>query len=246
MDTTVTDLATRMRNVVKLRTRMRRLVASVRPKGWIRDDFHKLYYQLERQTWGNTLWLGTGTLKCPFDLWTYQEILHEVQPDLILETGTWDGGTALFLASMCDLMNRGRVVTIDINERPGRPQHQRITYLRGSSTSPEIVQRVRTGIGKDERILVLLDSDHRKDHVLRELAIYGDLVTPGSYVIVEDTNINGHPVDPTFGSGPMEALQEFLRKDHRFEIDRTREKFLLTFNPSGFLRKIGDAQPATA
>ncbi|HEV3168102.1 MAG TPA: CmcI family methyltransferase [Isosphaeraceae bacterium] len=210
-----------------------------RPKRQIVDDFHKLYYLLEPQTWGNTKWFGTDTLKCPFDLWTYQEILHEVQPDLIVETGTWGGGSALFLASMFDLMNRGSVVTIDIEEKPGRPQHQRITYMLGSSTAPEIVQRVRSMIGADDRVLVILDSDHSKDHVLRELEIYSDLVTPGSYVIVEDSNVNGHPVSPSFGPGPMEALREFLGRDQRFEIDRTREKFMLTFNPSGYLRRTG-------
>jgi len=229
----------------RVRTRMRQFVAARRPKRRILDDFHKLYYDLGPQTWGNTQWLGTSTLKCPFDLWTYQEILYEVKPDLIVETGTWVGGSALFLATMCDLMNRGRIVTIDITENAGRSQHQRITYLLGSSTSPEIVHRVRSMIGKDDRVMVILDSDHRKDHVLRELELYSDMVTPGSYVIVEDSNVNGHPVHPSFGLGPMEALREFMSKDRRFETDRSRQKFLLTFNPDGYLRKIGDALPTT-
>jgi cephalosporin hydroxylase len=237
------DFAARLQHLVRRRTRQ--FVAARRPKRRVVDDFHKLYYDLQGQTWDNTQWLGIGTLKCPFDLWTYQEILHEVKPDLIVETGTWGGGSALFLASICDLMNRGRVVTIDIKERTGRPQHPRITYLLGSSTSPEIVQRIRSTIGNDDRVLVILDSDHRKDHVVRELEIYSDLVTSGSYVIVEDSNVNGHPVDPAFGSGPMEALREFLSKDNRFMPDRTREKFLLTFNPNGYLRRIGDVLPAT-
>ena len=239
----MSDFASRLRHFVT--RRVRRFVAARQPKGRIVDDFHKLYYDLQRQTWGNTQWLGTGTLKCPFDLWTYQEILFEVKPDLIIETGTWDGGSAMFLASICDLMNRGRVVTIDINEKAGRPQHERITYLLGSSTSAEIVQRVTTTIATGDRVLVILDSDHRRDHVLRELEIYSDLVTPGSYVIVEDSNVNGHPVDPSFGAGPMEALREFLTNDHRFKPDLNREKFLLTFNPSGYLRKSGDPLPTT-
>ncbi len=145
------------------------------------------------------------------------------QPDH--RNGDVGGGSARFLASICDLMNRGRIVTIDIEDKPDRPQHQRITYMLGSSTSPEIVERVRSMIGTDDRVLVILDSDHSKAHILQELVIYSDLVTPGSYVIVEDSNVNGHPVSPSYGPGPMEALREFLSHDHRFEIDHTREKF---------------------
>jgi cephalosporin hydroxylase len=107
------------------------------------------------------------------------------------------------------------------------------------------VERVRDSIRTSDRVLVILDSDHRKDHVLRELEIYSDLVTSGSYLIVEDSNVNGHPVDSAFGAGPMEALREFLSNDHRFKPDLNREKFLLTFNPNGYLRKIGEALPAT-
>ena len=85
--------------------------------------------------------------------------------------------------------------------------------------------------------MVVLDSDHHRDHVLAELRTYSALVTPGSYLIVEDTNINGHPVRPEFGPGPMEAVDEFLRESPDFAIDPEREKFFLTFNPRGFLRR---------
>jgi cephalosporin hydroxylase len=89
-----------------------------------------------------------------------------------------------------------------------------------------------------DTVLVLLDSDHAKDHVLREIGVYGTLVTPGSYLVVEDTNVNGHPVEPEFGPGPMEAVEEFLRERRDFVVDETREKFYLTFNPRGYLRKV--------
>jgi len=84
---------------------------------------------------------------------------------------------------------------------------------------------------------VILDSDHARHHVLEELRIYGRLVSPESYVVVEDTNVNGHPVFPEHGAGPMEAVDEFLAQNDQFEIDLAREKFFLTFNPRGFLRK---------
>src|SRR4029079_1411857 len=107
------------------------------------DQFHALYYASRGQTWGNTFWLGHRVLKCPLDLWIYQEILHELRPDLIVETGTYLGGSALFLASICDLLGHGEILTIDLDWREGRPQHPRITYLTGPSTSRAILRQVR-------------------------------------------------------------------------------------------------------
>ena len=85
--------------------------------------------------------------------------------------------------------------------------------------------------------MVVLDSNHSRDHVLRELEVYGPLVTPGCYLVVEDTNVNGHPVLPDHGPGPMEAVEEFLATTDDFEVDRGRENRLLSFNPSGYLRR---------
>lgn len=204
------------------------------------DGFHHLYYDSAESggTWKNTCWLGVPTEKCPLDLWIYQEILWEVKPDVIVETGTRWGGSALFLASICDVLGRGRVITIDI-EIPGeRPVHSRITYLAGSSTSPDIVEEVKDEIGTDDRVMVCLDSDHAMDHVLAEMQAYSDLVSVGSYLIVEDTNINGHPVFQGWGPGPQEAVQQFLKETDEFVVDDEREKFLLTFNPRGYLRRV--------
>jgi cephalosporin hydroxylase len=201
----------------------------------VTEAFHRLYY--DSAVWKDTYWLGTRTQKCPLDLWVYQEILHETRPDLILETGTAHGGSALYLASVCDHMNRGEVVTVDIAPIEGRPEHDRITYLTGSSTADTVVAEVERHVAGHERVLVILDSDHSRDHVLDELRLFSPWVTPGSYLIVEDTNVNGHPALPEHGPGPMEALEEFLAETDEFEIDAAREKFFLTFNPRGFLRK---------
>jgi cephalosporin hydroxylase len=201
------------------------------------DQFHGLYYGRREQTWGNTFWLGHRALKCPLDLWCYQEMLHDVRPELIIETGTYHGGSALFLASICDLMGQGNVLTIDVDRREDRPRHPRITYLTGSSTSDAILRQVRRRAKGTSRVLVILDSGHAKDHVLAELLTYAPLVTPGSYLVVEDTNLNGHPVESDHGPGPAEAVAEFLEGNDAFARDESREKFLLTFNPGGYLKK---------
>jgi cephalosporin hydroxylase len=201
------------------------------------DSFHTLYYQSRETTWGNTFWLGHRVLKCPLDLWMYQELLYEVRPDLIIETGTYLGGSALFLASMCDLLEHGAIVTIDSDRHQQRPQHPRITYLVGSSTSKRMLRQVRRQATGKSRVMVILDSGHSRDHVLAELHAYAPLVTPGSYLVVEDTNLNGHPVDSHHGPGPAEAVAAFLGGQDAFVRDPSREKFLLTFNPGGYLRQ---------
>ncbi len=201
----------------------------------VTEAFHRLYY--DTAVWKDTYWLGVRTQKCPLDLWIYQEILHETRPDLILETGTAHGGSALYLASVCDLLGRGEIVTVDIYPIEDRPEHDRITYITGSSTSDEVVAEIERLVTGHERVLVILDSDHSRDHVLDELRIYSRFVTQGSYLIVEDTNVNGHPAMPEHGPGPMEALDEYLAETDEFEIDAAREKFFMTFNPRGFLRK---------
>jgi cephalosporin hydroxylase len=200
--------------------------------------FNQLYYNASNATWDDMRFLGTPVLKSVSDLWMYQEIIYERRPDVIVECGTHAGGSALYLASLCDLIHHGTVLSIDITEVQGRPQHPRIKYLTGSSTSDNILENVKESINKADRVMVLLDSDHTKDHVLGELRNYGQLVTAGDYIIVEDTNINGHPVRPEFGPGPMEAVLDFLAENDSFAIDVAREKFFLTFNPSGYLKKI--------
>jgi len=201
------------------------------------DDFHRLYYSQPHRTWSNTSWMGSPVCKSPFDLWIYQEILHEVRPDVIVECGTYAGGSARYFASLCDLFGKGRVVTIDAIPLDHRPVHPRITYLTGSSVAPEILRAVRSKIATGDKVLVTLDSCHEARHVLEEMRLYGPIVTSGSYLIVEDGNVNGHPVAPEHGPGPAEAIVQFMATSKDFVVDRTREKFFMTFNPSGYLRK---------
>jgi len=204
------------------------------------DRFHKLYYEssLSDRRWDDQrcLWLGVPTRKCPLDMWVYQEMVFDLEPDVIIETGTARGGSALFLAGICDRVGKGRVVSVDIEERDDRPEHYRIRYISGSSTAEHIVDQVKESVDGG-KALVILDSDHSRDHVLDELRIYNQFVSKGSYVIVEDTNVNGHPVTPEFGPGPMEAVEDFLKENGDFVVDDSKEKFFMTFNPRGYLRR---------
>lgn len=206
----------------------------------ITNNFHKLFYNAYavEGTWKDMKWLGVKILKNPFDLWIFQEIIFRLKPDVIIECGTKYGGSALYFASLCDLLNNGKIITIDIKDHKNKPQHKRIKYLLGSSVSEEIISKVKENISENDKVLVILDSDHRKEHVLKELKAYNLLVTKGSYLIVEDTHLNGHPIDPLFGPGPMEAVNEFLKENQNFKIDLTKEKFYMTWNPRGYLKKI--------
>jgi cephalosporin hydroxylase len=199
--------------------------------------FHRLYYSLRQTTWTNTRFLGVPVAKNPLDLWVYQEIIFEVRPDLIVEAGTAHGGSALYMATVCDLVGRGRVVSVDIAPVEDLPRHERVTFIKASSTDPATTARIEGMIRPGEAVMVVLDSDHKREHVLEELRLYAPLVTPGSYLILEDTNLNGRPVMWRHGPGPSEALEIFLRTHPEFEPDASREKFLFTFNPRGYLRK---------
>lgn len=203
--------------------------------------FHRLYYMTSHRTWRNTFFLGVPVAKCPLDLWVYQEIVNEVRPDLIIETGTAHGGSALYMARLCELVGRGRIISIDLIARENLPQHPLVTYIIGSSIEPETFQQAKSQVRPGESVMVVLDSAHTRDHVLAELRLYGELVTPGSYLIVEDTNIHGRPVLRSHGPGPAEAVAEFLSRDTRFDVDESREKFYMTFNPGGYLKRLPDA-----
>jgi cephalosporin hydroxylase len=176
--------------------------------------------------------------KTPLDLWIYQELIAALRPELIVETGTAAGGSALYLATVCDAVGCGTILSIDSAGRPDRPKHERVTYLTASSVAPETLRVVADHARGKDRVMVILDSDHSYEHVLAELRRYADFVTPGSYLVVEDTNLNGHPVVPGFGPGPMEALDDFLSERGDFKPDAEQQKFLLTFNAGGYLRRV--------
>lgn len=200
--------------------------------------FHDLYYRrwLAGGDTINLSWFGYAILKCPLDLWIYQELLVRTRPDVIVETGTKFGGSALFMATIMDIIGHGRIVSVDIDPTPTWPQHPRISYIVGSSTNAAVIAQVRKEVGAG-RAMVILDSDHRFEHVYNEIIAYNSLVRIGDYLIVEDTNVNGHPTFPEYGPGPMEAVDKFLSENDEFVVDSRCERFLMTLNPRGYLRR---------
>jgi cephalosporin hydroxylase len=188
------------------------------------DDFHALWYDEAAKglTWGSTTYMGVKLWKHPTDLHLYAELMHQIRPSLVIETGTAFGGSALYLAHLMDQLGTGHVLSVDLNPvQKSYPTHHRIEYLGGRSsthgiTATRVAERV-AWFGPP--VLVILDSDHSEKHVLQELTIYSQLVSPSSYLVVEDTEINGHPVFPTFGPGPQEALEKWLPKHPEFVVD---------------------------
>jgi cephalosporin hydroxylase len=212
-------------------------------KAWIRATLpHKYSYAFT--------WLGRPVIQMPQDLVALQEILWRVRPDLVVETGIAHGGSLVFHASMLELLGGdGLVVGIDVDIRKQNrealerhPLARRLHLIQGSSVAPEVVAEVRRLAEGRERVLVLLDSNHTHDHVLRELEAYSPLVTKGSYLIVYDTLIDDLPADgfpdrpwgP--GNNPKTAVHAFLATTDRFVIDRSIEdKILITVAPDGYL-----------
>ncbi len=203
-------------------------------------DFIKqgFQYMLQEEGGPTTSWLGQSIRKYPQDLFIYQELIWNVRPDLIIECGTQRGGSAYFFGTILDMIGHGNIITIEKHGLTVKVKHPRVTYLTGNSTSPEIFSKIFDRKRVGYKILVSLDSNHAKAHVLKELDIYSQFVTLGSYLVVEDTHINGHPTRHLFGDGPMEAVEEWIELNSDFVIDKTCEKYYVTANPNGWLRRI--------
>jgi cephalosporin hydroxylase len=204
----------------------------------------------------NFSWLGRPIIQYPQDMVAMQELLWEVKPDLIIETGIAHGGSLIFYASILELIatctgNEGEVIGIDIDIRPHNrkaieehPMYKRISMIQGSSIAPEIVARVVEKARGKKRILVCLDSNHTHEHVLAELEAYAQLTSVGSYCVVFDTLIEdmgeGAYPDRSWGLGdnPKTAVWEYLKANSNFEIDKSiHQKLLITVAPEGYLKR---------
>lgn len=188
--------------------------------------------------WSRATWLGRRIGSAPTDLLAYQQVVAALEPDWIIETGSGDGGRTLFLASMCELIGRGEVLSIDDSVAPDLPQHPRIRYLKAAAHSKAGLERIRAVVEPSHSVLVVLGACVDLFKTVAQFEGLSPLVPVGSYVIVTDTIVNGHPVWPAFGPGPAEAVKKILSQHGDFVPDPLLEKYSLTFNPGGFLKRV--------
>ena len=186
-------------------------------------------------------WLGHHIIKSPSDCWAYQELIWRTKPDIVLELGIMFGGASVFFAHVLELVGHGEVLGIDISLKNLKHQPKeggRITYLEGDSGSSAILDEVaRRVAGKN--VLVIADSDHEKEHVLKELRLYSRFVRKGGYYVVEDTLNDLMGFHPVPNEGPLAAMRQFMAETDEFEIDRRLpEKYLMSLSPDGFLRRV--------
>jgi cephalosporin hydroxylase len=207
------------------------------------NELMKLFHDIP--VWSHMWFENVPIEKNPLDLWMMQQIIYETRPEFVIETGTFRGGSALYWAYTLNGMGleNSRVFTVDVQDltptAATNPLWKKyVTFFKGSSISPEIVSDI-AGRVKGRKVLVTLDSDHSATHVLAELRAYSPMVTSGSYLVVEDTHIDGVPTQPDAGHGPLTAVLQFLKEggNQDFEQDFSGEAFIMTFNPGGWLRR---------
>jgi cephalosporin hydroxylase len=210
------------------------------PTGSESDEYHKWYYNTA--VWMKTTWMGVKCWKSVADMWNYQEILFELKPSLVIEFGSAYGGSALFFASvMRQIGEPFKVLSVDISQGRVDPAARRdpdILFVESRSTVPAVAEQIqRLKSDFPGKVFAILDSDHSMNHVLAEMKLLRPLLSAGDYLIVEDSNINGHPVLPGWGPGPYEAIETYEHEfpnDYKHDVAR-EDKFGWTYAPNGFL-----------
>lgn len=203
---------------------------------------NKLSYEID--------WLGVPIIQTPEDIVLLQEIIFKIQPDIILEVGIAHGGGMILEASLLELFGNGKVIGIDVDIREhnrkvleAHPLAKRLEFIEGSSIAPEVIAEVKKRIPAGAKVLVSLDSDHTKPHVLKELELYQEFVPVGSYMIVLDTISSdlakrGAAKEVYIDNGPAEAVTEFLKTNDKFVIDTSFNKLYASHGQNGFLKRV--------
>lgn len=227
-----------------------------------KEGFEIIKQIWEYTNWANKYsysftWLGRPIIQLPDDLMRIQEIVFNIKPTLIIEIGIAHGGSLIFYASLLKLFNKGRVIGVDIairkhnrNAIENHPLSPLINLIEGDSISAYVIEQVEKYVKKDDIVLVVLDSCHTKDHVLKELIIYSKLVTVNSYIIVADgimQSLVGAPRthDDWYYNNPQQAVIEFTKNNKSFVIEQWKPIFkesdinsIPSYYPNGFLRRI--------
>jgi cephalosporin hydroxylase len=195
---------------------------------------------IQQRIMNESTYFGVQTWKSPIDFWIYQEMIYELKPDVIVEIGNNRGGSTLALAHIFDLLGNGRVIGLDLSHggvAPSVKAHKRITLIEGDACAnfAHVVKLIKP----DDNVLVIEDSSHTLENTLSVLETYSPLIKPGGYFIVED-GICHHGLNGGPSPGPYEAVEAFVSRNNSFVIDRSREAFLITWNPKGYLRRIAD------
>ena len=223
----------------------------VRPKPLRRKSYEKkfamslrqwLIYHQKEIVFDQVTWMGTPIWKNPLDAWIYQEIIYEVQPDVIVEIGSRYGGGTKYLANLLDMLGKGMVISINIDRSVYNLKHERVKVLTGNSSDPKIIFEV-AGMCRGKTVLVIQDGDHSKKQALEDLENYSKFVSVSinSYFIMEDGIVDLFHHGDGLGfqeEGPLAAIEEFLNRNTHFVIDFSRERYILTYNPKGFLKRI--------
>ncbi len=181
--------------------------------------------------------MGESAPGAPSDLVVYQEILASVRPDWIIDTFDADGGRSRFWASMCDLLDHGKVLSLGAGAANDKPTHERLEYVSGKGIDETTQNWVRELVG-DDSALVFLGGPSPRQRLVVEFEAFAPLVPVGSYVIVQDTVLNGHPVRPAFGPGPQEAIRQIKQRYPEFMSDLEIERSAVSFNPAGYFKRV--------
>lgn len=206
------------------------------------ENYHKWYYH--NNVWQTTEFMGVKTMKSVSDMWNYQEIIFNLKPGIIIEFGTNRGGATIFFSQILSKINpNGKVFSVEINPSiidQSVKNYTNIELAIDSSISESVRNKIKNLIQEHSGpIFAILDSDHSKEHVLAEMKFLREFMKKGDYMIVEDSNINGHPIFPGWGEGPYEAMEEYSKlfpEDYHRDQDREK-KFGFTFATDGFLIK---------
>ena len=199
-----------------------------------------LIYHQKKVVFDKVSWMGLPVWKNVLDAWIYQEIIYETRPDILIEIGSKFGGSTRYFADLFELLRHGMVISIDLDRSEYRLEHDRVTLITGNSSDPQVVNQVEC-LCRGKRVMVIQDGGHKKNQVYQDLLNYSPFVSLENYFIVEDGIVDLFHFGDGLGfdtSGPLDAVEEFLKNHPNFVQDDSRERYLLTYNPKGYLKRI--------